>query len=86
MNAAALMDIIGAGGVCVALAGLVNWRLGSIRPVSAILLAMALVAYLFVTLANVLEHMEVTSTMDFYEDFAEAVFFILAIFFLRQFQ
>ncbi len=86
MSGAAIMDLIGAGGVCVAMVGLLNWRLGSIHLASCVFLALALVAYLFVTFGNALEHLGVSDALDFYEDFAEVLFFILAVLFLRRFQ
>lgn len=78
----ALLDIIGAAGCCAALAAVFWMSSRRIGGVAKCFLVVTLLYYLFISGANALEHLDVTTVLDPYEDYAEILFFPFALFFL----
>jgi signal transduction histidine kinase/DNA-binding NarL/FixJ family response regulator len=80
---ASILDLIGAAGAMAALVAL-SWsrtRREMGRGATSFL-ALVSAIYLFVTMANALQHLGITTLLDSYEDFAEILFFPFSLFFL----
>ncbi len=76
----AVLDILGAIGVGIALLAVLFVKTRQVGGAAKSFLGAALAAYLFVTLGNAAEHLEIIEVLDPFEDYAEILFFPFVLF------
>ncbi len=82
MNVVPVLDLISTIGFGAALLLALRIRRDVMDPTSKLFLCLSLALYVFVGISNTLEHGQITSYLDRYEDYAEILFFPLFLSFI----
>jgi PAS domain S-box-containing protein len=82
VNAVVILDVISAGAFAYALFLSINIGRGALDRVSNVLLSCSIGVYVFVSFSNILEHGNISSYLDRYEDYTEVLFVPFFLYFI----